>query len=121
MNLIIKSASFQSRWESERFDIHNIPMSDHYTNGYREDYHTVMNIIDQKIPEFLLLESFGMRSETLAKFLYDLDKKFYTLKKPNMVCYDDPEGNQQSTFNLLFISNQSAEHKLEKINGFHEA
>ncbi|MDN5868688.1 MAG: hypothetical protein L0H55_14990 [Candidatus Nitrosocosmicus sp.] len=116
---MVKSASIQSRWETERFDIYNIPMND--VNGYGEEYHTVLDIIDDKIPESITLESFGMRSETLAKFIYDLDNRFYYLKKPNMVSYEDPGGNNQFTFNLLFMPKPSAGRKLEKINGFHEA
>lgn len=121
MNFVVKSASFQSRWETERFDIYNIPMNDHYVNGHREEYHTVLDIIDEKIPELITLESFGMRSETLAKFIYDLDKRFYYLKMPNMVTYEDPEGNNQFTFNLLFTPKPGDGQKLEKVNGFHEA
>jgi hypothetical protein len=121
MNFIVKNASCQSRWETEQFDVYNIPMNDHYTNGYREEYHSVLDIIDDKIPESITLESFGMHSETLAKFIYDLDKRFYYLKKPNMVSYKDPEGNSQFTFNLLFMPKPGARRKLEKVNGFHEA
>ncbi|MDN5846246.1 MAG: hypothetical protein L0H53_08240 [Candidatus Nitrosocosmicus sp.] len=32
------------------------------------------DIIDDEIPVSITLESFGMRSETLAKLIYDLDK-----------------------------------------------
>lgn len=37
-----------------------------------------------------------------------------------MVSYEDPEGNNQVTFNLLFMPKPSVVRRLEKINGFHE-
>jgi hypothetical protein len=48
--------------------IYNILINDHYTNGYRGEYHTVLDIINYKISASITLESFGLRSETLAKF-----------------------------------------------------
>jgi hypothetical protein len=69
INFIVKSASFQSRWETERFDTYNNPVDDYFTNGFREEYPTVLDIIDIKIPESITLETFEMRSETRKVYL----------------------------------------------------
>lgn len=102
--LIIQIHPILKKYDPELFYLENIKQYGESRTRNRLEFQTVMEIIDETIPEQIKLRCHGLWSGTVAEFVHELYKRSYYLKETSKYLGKNYKRNNDHIEFLFMIS-----------------
>jgi hypothetical protein len=112
--LIIQIQPIRKDYDPELFHLENIKENGQLITGSRLGFHTVIHIIEDKMPEQIKLKCYDLWSGTVAKFVHEIYIRFYYLKETSKYNDENSRGNDDH-IEFLFIKPPFADRNIEEL------
>lgn len=93
------------KYDPELFYLENIKQYGKSNTGNRLEFHMVIEIIEETMPEQIKLRCHGLWSGTVAEFVHELYKLFYYLKETSEY-YSENSIRRSDHMEFLFLKSQ---------------